>query len=93
MTGTWLTANEPCCFICGADVEPGHHFCQACREGTPRRLAFEDLLLHPVTIVECHPSDGPRLSACGYRLVAETYDPGRGVVTVQAWAKSSGGQV
>ncbi len=89
MAGTWLTANEPCCFICGDDVESGYHFCQSCRERGGRPV-YEELLLHPVTIVECHPSDGPRLSACGYRLVAEIVDPDRDMVTVQAWAKSTG---
>ena len=89
MAGTWLTANEPCCFICGVDVEPGYHFCRACRE-RGGRPTDDDLLLHPASIVECHPSDGPRLSACGYRLVEEIVDPDLGLAISQIWAKSTG---
>lgn len=88
----WLSVEDECCFMCGGAVEPGYHFCPTCRDAANRtpHPAPPRLVLPPVRIVECHPSDGPRLSAIGYRLVAETYDPDTGLVKVQAWAKTDG---
>jgi len=74
---------------CGATAEPGYHFCALCLDAhrphrAPSRLAGEE---GHTRIVECHPSNGPLLSAAGYRLLYERYNPVTLLVEYQIWTR------
>jgi hypothetical protein len=72
------------CLACGQPAEPGFHFCAAHLRLTwsndaPLAVRVErepeESVPVPVSVIECHPSHEPLMSAAGYRLAFTGFDP------------------